>query len=232
MSLKNLRYLILLQLHPEIFSQLEVIPVMVTGAVSPNRPTDHTIDQIQTNQSMIAKTIFVTNTKQFRNIGNQFEIQTFSVISNPNTNKSEITGTIPPFEVTEILSPNSFILIQSFNLPLQVPTKTFRSDPVSQILIHIYLKYLYRNVIPWILVIMKNNFEFQNLATLSFLQFNRTQRGNHFHNQLFVFLSNFKRIQPSHINQVDKIIIRWYWTQSIAEASCGSFVFCWYFFIQ
>ena len=73
-----------------------------------------------------------TKSNQTGNSGSQYQIRTNSVISNPNVSNTETTESVPPSEVTEILTPNSTLLIKVINKPLQVPTYTIRGDPNSR----------------------------------------------------------------------------------------------------
>ena len=52
---------------------------------------------------------------------------TTSIISNPNITKTGTTGNITPSEVTEISLATTPLLIPDITIPLQIPTKTFRS---------------------------------------------------------------------------------------------------------
>ena len=60
--------------------------------------------------------------------GFQFQTQMNSVIPSPIINNTETREFIPHTVVTEISIPTSSTLVSDLNIPLQVFTKTFRSN--------------------------------------------------------------------------------------------------------
>ena len=78
--------------------------------------------------------------KQILNTGNHCEVQTTSVISNPNINNTETSEGIPPTEATQKRPASSSTLIQGIDMPLQLPAKTFRSNSRSQIGLFLHYK--------------------------------------------------------------------------------------------
>ena len=115
----------LLQVNTDIICRPEVLPKIFTQAIPANRPTDHDLVEIRSNQSMVKVKTTVKQSKQ--NFTTVSQIETTSVISNPKITKSENTEKIPSTDVSEISPPTSFTLTPSNIRPLNTLIKTFRS---------------------------------------------------------------------------------------------------------
>ena len=81
---ENLRpnYPNIYQINTDIVSQLAYMPIMTAPATLANRPSDHNIDKIRSNQSIVTERVLVRKCKQKLFTGFQPQIQTTSVISN------------------------------------------------------------------------------------------------------------------------------------------------------
>ena len=111
----------LLHIKTDIIPPLKFLPIMITRAISARTPIDHIIGKIRLNQTIVTEKTIVKKSKQNKNTCSQSRAQTTSVISNSNTNNTEITESMLPSGVIESLPPASFILIQRIHRPRQVP---------------------------------------------------------------------------------------------------------------
>ena len=117
----------LLKINTELFSQSELPPNMITRAITTNRPIDHNVDEMCSNQSMITEKINAQNSNQNTGSFFQSETQPTSVKINPTINNTETTENISPTEVKRSSIPTSSALIPGISKQLQVPPKTNRS---------------------------------------------------------------------------------------------------------
>ena len=118
----------LIQTYTEVNSQLDFLPNMITQAINANRPVVHNFDDIRSITSAITENFIAQNSHQSTSTGFQSRTQSTSVTLNPKMNNTESTKSISPNEVTGISIPSSSALIPAFTIPLQVPTKTCRSN--------------------------------------------------------------------------------------------------------
>ena len=82
---------------------------------------------------MITKKTFGTKSSQNRKTGIQSQIHKRAfVVSNPNTNNTEINESKPSTEFTETAPAIISAMLKSIFLPLQFPTKSVRIWPDSQ----------------------------------------------------------------------------------------------------
>ena len=94
------KYLNLLQNFTENISELEILPNMVTRAITANRLIDHNNDEQRSNQSMTTEKIYCSKTKTKNGAGFHSQTQTTSVILYPNLNNNETTESISPTGAT------------------------------------------------------------------------------------------------------------------------------------
>ena len=121
-------FLNLVQNNINNISQLKLQPMMITRAITANRPINHNIDEKRSSQSMITRQFIAQVSKHRYKDDLQFQTQTNSVVSSPNINNTETRESIPHTVVLEILIPTSFTLVSDLNIPLQVPTKPIQSN--------------------------------------------------------------------------------------------------------
>ena len=122
------KYYSLLQTKNENISQLDFLPKMITRASTATRPIDHNNDEIRSLQSTTTEKIVAQKSNQKFKIGFKLQTQSTFVSLNQNKNIIEITESISFTEVTGSFLPPSSVLIPGFTIPLQVPTKTIRSN--------------------------------------------------------------------------------------------------------
>ena len=150
---------------------------MITRAKTANRLIDNKNDEIRSNQSRITEKIISADF--------QSETQTASVNVNLNINKTGTTEHISHTEVTGTSNPVTSSLIPGFTIPLEVPTKTFRSSSVIHKDLNISDVFTSQNIY---FGATCHQFQFQNTAKWKFFQFNRTRNNVTLYNPF----SNYK----------------------------------------
>ena len=139
------RYLNLLQIKIIIIFQPECIPNMIKRAISANKPIDHNINEVRSKQSMVPEKTVVKLSKENINTRSQSQIQTIYSVSNPNINKTKITETIPPIDVTKSSPPTSSTLIQIIIHHCKLQPKFFKALLILRV-IQIFLRCLHLKI--------------------------------------------------------------------------------------
>ena len=151
----------LIQINNDVIFQLEFLPIMITRANSASSTIDHSIDEIVSNQSMVReKTPF-----------KKFQTQT---TANTFMNNTETTESTLHSEVRKNSPATSSSLTPGNNIILQVLVETLRTSPDLQNNPNLSELSASKDI-PFDAT--NHQSHFLNIATLTFLQFSRTQRG-------------------------------------------------------
>ena len=165
---------------------------MITQRVTGKRSIVHKNDTIRSAYSAMTKKFSARRSQQSSSAGFEPQTQIIFVILYPNSIKTGIAKSISPTELTRISIPTSSTLTAGITKPLQVPTKTFRSnsdihnDPTFSEKITSQDRCF---------GVTSHQCEFQNTATLPFSQFERTQRNLPNYNPFTAFINPIQRTQ-------------------------------------
>ena len=166
-------YFNLLQTNNEIFSRLEFLPVMIIRATTANRLFDQNLVEIRLVQSTITEKTIARKLKQKTHPGPQPQTQSNSGSLNPNISNIEATENMFPAEVTGPGIPTSSAPIPGITIPLQVSTKTIRSNSDNHSEPNTSDMFTSQEGFSGV---TSHQFHIQNTANLLISQFIRTQR--------------------------------------------------------
>ena len=154
--------------------------------IAAKRLNDHFTPKILSTQAIIFEKTVVNLSKRKLETSIQSKFLTNSVVSNVNTNKTQILKeTIASAVLTEKELPISITRKHDKNLPMSVPAKTCRSNTPPEI----------STCANNLLDITGHQVRLQNTAALPFWQFKRSQVGKLIYKPLTDSRINFKAIQ-------------------------------------